>query len=69
MLNICWPTDYKMNPNDAHSIRRHMATLIEYARALRASIHNINENSYNHFITRIGKCLIELLIIYNLNEE
>lgn len=43
-----------MVPNDPHSIRRQMTTLIEYARALRASIHNINENSYNSFITRIG---------------
>lgn len=47
--------DYKMSPNDPHSIRRHMTTLIEYARALRASIQNINENSYNNFITRIGE--------------
>lgn len=46
--------DFKMN-GDPHSIRRHMSTLIEYARALRASIRNINENSYNNFITRIGK--------------
>lgn len=46
--------DYKMNVNDVHSTRRHMTTLIEYARALRASINNINENSYNNFITRIG---------------
>lgn len=32
-----------------------MTTLVEYARALRASIQIINENSYNNFITRIGK--------------
>lgn len=47
--------DYKMNPNDTQSIRRHMTTLIEYALAMRASIRNINENSYNSFTTRIGK--------------
>lgn len=47
--------DYKIDP---HSTRRHMTTLIEYARALRASIRNINENSYNNFITRIGTNLI-----------
>lgn len=53
-----------MNANDAHSIRRHMTTLIEYARALRASINNINENSYNNFITRIGNYHIKQFIIY-----
>lgn len=31
-----------------------MTTLLEFARALRTSIQNINENSYNNFITRIG---------------
>lgn len=43
-----------MIPNDPHSIRRQMTTLIEYARAIRASIVAINENSYNNFITKIG---------------
>lgn len=46
-------TEYKMN-NDVHLTRRHMTTLFEFARAMRASIQNINENSYNNFITRIG---------------
>lgn len=46
--------DYKMNGNDNHSTRRHMTTLFEFARAMRTSIQNINENSYNNFITRIG---------------
>lgn len=46
--------DYKMNGNDNHLTRRHMTTLFEFARAMRASIQNINENSYNNFITRIG---------------
>lgn len=40
--------------NDVHLIRRHMTTLIEFARAMRATIENINENSYNNFVTRIG---------------
>lgn len=43
-----------MSNNDVHLTRRHMTTLIEFARALRTSIQNINENSYNNFITRIG---------------
>lgn len=41
--------------DDAHMVRRHMTTLIEFAAALRASTQNINENSYNNFITRIGE--------------
>ena len=45
--------DYKMN-NDVHVTRRHMTTLFEFARAMRSSIQNINENSYNSFVTRIG---------------
>lgn len=45
--------DYKMN-NDVHLARRHMTSLLEFARAMRSSIQNINENSYNNFITRIG---------------
>lgn len=53
--------DYKMN-GDPHSTRRHMTTLFEYARALRASIRNINENSYNNFITRIGKNSVHIHI-------
>lgn len=49
-----------MNQNDPHSTRRHMTTLMEYARALRTSIQNINENSYNNFITRIGEFSLQL---------
>lgn len=50
-----------MNGNDVHLTRRHMTTLFEFARALRASLQNINENSYNNFVTRIGKLIdIEL---------
>lgn len=52
--------DFKMNANDAHSTRRHMTALIEYAKALRVSIQNINENSYNNFMMRIGKCVTPL---------
>lgn len=48
--------DYRMNANDAHATRRHMTALIEYSKALRVSIQNINENSYNNFMMRIGEC-------------
>lgn len=47
-----------MNATDPNVTRRLLSTLFEYARALRASIQNINENSYNNFITRIGKRII-----------
>lgn len=52
-----------MNGNDNQSTRRHMTTLFEFARAMRASIQNINENSYNNFITRIGMLRTDSLII------
>lgn len=44
-----------MNPNDPQSTRRLMTSLIDYSKALRLSIQNINENSYNNFKMRIGK--------------
>lgn len=47
-------SDYKMSNSDVHLTRRHMTTLLEFARALRVSIQNINENSYNNFITQVG---------------
>lgn len=54
MFRLFVNLDYKMNGNDNYLTRRHMTTLFEFARAMRASIQNINENSYNNFITRIG---------------
>lgn len=53
-----------MNVTDAHSTRRHMTALIEYAKALRISIQNINENSYNNFMMRIGKRFFKFCYIF-----
>ena len=46
--------DYKIIPNDPNSSRRLMTALIEFVRALRITLKNINENSYNNFMLRIG---------------
>ncbi|XP_055390218.1 Ca(2+)/calmodulin-responsive adenylate cyclase isoform X2 [Condylostylus longicornis] len=46
--------DYKMNPNDHNSIRRQMTALIEYVKAMRVSLQEINDHSYNNFLLRIG---------------
>lgn len=46
--------DYKIIPTDPNSSRRLMTALIEFVRALRITLKNINENSYNNFMLRIG---------------
>jgi len=46
--------DLKMNQNDMHSTRRHMTALMEFIKALRLTLQNINENSYNNFMLRVG---------------
>lgn len=65
MAPDCNCLEYKMNANDAHSTRRHMTALIEYAKALRVSIQNINENSYNNFMMRIGDYCSYLTYVCN----
>jgi adenylate cyclase 1 len=47
--------DYKMNPSDPHSTRRLMTALIDYIKAMRITLQNINDNSYNNFMLRVGK--------------
>jgi adenylate cyclase 1 len=33
----------------------HMSTLVEFVFAMRDKLQNINENSYNNFMLRVGK--------------
>jgi hypothetical protein len=46
--------EYKIIPNDLNSARRLMTALIEFVRAMRVTLKNINENSYNNFMLRVG---------------
>lgn len=46
--------EYKIIPNDPHSARRLMTSLIEFVRAMRVKLKNINDNSYNNFMLRVG---------------
>ena len=46
--------EYKIIPNDQHSARRLMTSLIEFVRAMRVKLKNINDNSYNNFMLRVG---------------
>lgn len=46
--------DYKIIPSDPNSARRLMTALIEFVRALRVTLKNINDNSYNNFMLRVG---------------
>ena len=47
--------EYKINPVDQNSIRRHMTALVEYVKAMRMSLQEINSHSYNNFMLRVGK--------------
>lgn len=46
--------DYKIVGTDPNSCRRHMTALIEFVKAMRLTLENINENSYNNFMLRVG---------------
>lgn len=46
--------DYKIVTSDANSGRRHMTAMIEFVKAMRLTLENINENSYNNFMLRVG---------------
>jgi adenylate cyclase 1 len=46
--------EYKIIPSDPHSARRLMTSLIEFIRAMRVKLKNINDNSYNNFMLRVG---------------
>lgn len=46
--------EYKIIPSDPHSPRRLMTALIEFVRAMRVTLKNINDNSYNNFMLRVG---------------
>ncbi|XP_068141080.1 Ca(2+)/calmodulin-responsive adenylate cyclase isoform X1 [Drosophila tropicalis] len=46
--------EYKIQPNDPNSVRRHMTALIEYVKAMRLSLQEINSHSYNNFMLRVG---------------
>lgn len=46
--------DYKILGTDPNSCRWHMTALIEFIKAMRLTLENINENSYNNFMLRVG---------------
>lgn len=46
--------EYKIIPSDPHSARRLMTSLIEFVRSMRVKLKNINDNSYNNFMLRVG---------------
>lgn len=43
---------------DEASTRKHMATLVEFVFAMRDKLKDINDNSYNNFMLRVGKTLL-----------
>lgn len=47
--------EHKMTPTDPNSTRRLMTALMEYIKAMRSTLKNINDNSYNNFMLRVGK--------------
>ncbi|XP_055525526.1 Ca(2+)/calmodulin-responsive adenylate cyclase isoform X2 [Wyeomyia smithii] len=46
--------EFKMLPNDQSSTRKLMTALIDFVKAMRVTLQNINENSYNNFMLRVG---------------
>ncbi|KFB41886.1 AGAP000727-PA-like protein [Anopheles sinensis] len=46
--------EYKMLPSEPGSTRRLMTALIDFVKAMRVTLKNINENSYNNFMLRVG---------------
>ncbi|XP_062538681.1 Ca(2+)/calmodulin-responsive adenylate cyclase isoform X2 [Armigeres subalbatus] len=46
--------EFKMLPNDQGSTRKLMTALIDFVKAMRVTLKNINENSYNNFMLRVG---------------
>ncbi|XP_058443634.1 Ca(2+)/calmodulin-responsive adenylate cyclase [Malaya genurostris] len=46
--------EFKMLPNDQGSTRKLMTALIDFVKAMRITLKNINENSYNNFMLRVG---------------
>ena len=47
--------DHKILDDDESSAGHHMACLVEFVFAMRDKLLNINENSYNNFMLRVGK--------------
>lgn len=43
---------------DDGTSKKYLATLVEFVFAMRDKLKDINENSYNNFMLRVGKCLI-----------
>uniref|UniRef100_A0A182QFK2 adenylate cyclase n=1 Tax=Anopheles farauti TaxID=69004 RepID=A0A182QFK2_9DIPT len=46
--------EHKMLPTEPGSMRRLMTALIDFVKAMRVTLKNINENSYNNFMLRVG---------------
>lgn len=46
--------DHKMIATDPNSTRRLMTALMEFIKAMRSTLKNINDNSYNNFMLRVG---------------
>lgn len=54
---------------DEASSRKHMATLVEFVFAMRDKLKDINDNSYNNFMLRVGMYIKTELNIFQLTEE
>lgn len=54
---------------DQYSVRRHMTALVEYVKAMRMSLQEINSHSYNNFMLRVGKFKITEGNLLNVNSQ
>lgn len=49
--------DLRILDDDETSAGTHLSTLVEFVFSMRERLLNINENSYNNFMLRVGKFL------------
>ena len=55
--------DLRILDEDETTAGFYLSTLVEFVFAMREKLLNINENSYNNFMLRVGKCVSMLLVI------
>lgn len=57
--------DQRILDDDESTAGHHLSTLVEFVFAMRDRLLNINENSYNNFMLRVGKCssLVTMLVL------
>lgn len=59
--------DLRILDDDETTAGIHLSTLVEFVFSMRDRLLNINENSYNNFMLRVGKTFTTIAIFYEIN--